>query len=222
MKGSIDLKKIMCNLVLSGGRGADSGYGKEGINTASNNKAMPFYDKTDKYRGMHYLDFEEKIRGKNVEYVGLYDETGKIVVAGTSYNSEAVGIPTSHPDFNKATRLTHNHPADATRLLGGSFSSADVVNNSLLNMNSIRAVAKEKTYTIQKSKTFKESDRRRMSIKALKSDTIWDKARKLLSKVNNGSLTHKNIQTIKLGYGTRVWKNLTKNSGYDYIEKKIK
>ncbi len=217
------MKKIMCNLVLSGGRGADSGYSKEGINTGGNNRPIAFYDKTDKYRGMHYLDFEEKIRGKNVEYVGLYDENGKIIIAGTSYNSGKVGIPTDHPDFNKATRLTHNHPVDSARLLGGSFSSADVVNNSLLNMNSTRAVAKEKTYIIQKSKTFKESDRRRMGRKALRSSTLWNKgARKLLSKVNKGSLTPKNIQTIELGYGTRVWKNLTKNSGYDYIEKRQK
>lgn len=217
------MKKIMCNLVLNGGRGSDSGYGKEGINTKGNNKPMPFYDKTDKYRGMHYLEFEEKIRGKNVEYIGLYDENGKIVVAGTSYNSGAVGIPTSHPDFNKATRLTHNHPADSTRVLGGSFSSADVVNNSLLNLNSTRAVATEKTYTIQKSKSFKNSDRKRMIKRASTSDAKWDSgANKLLAKVNKSSLTHENIQTIKLGYGTRVWKNLTKNSGYDYIEKKVK
>nr|DAP15363.1 MAG TPA: hypothetical protein [Caudoviricetes sp.] len=217
------MKKIMCDLILNGGRGSDSGYAKKGINTGGNNKPMPFYDKTDKYRGMHYLDFEEKIRGKNVEYVGLYDENGKIVVAGTSYNSGAVGIPTSHPNFNKATRLTHNHPTDSTRVLGGSFSGADVYNHVTLNLNSTRAVAKEKTYTIQKSKTFKRNDAKRMLKKASTSDTMWDKgARKLLSKVNKDSLTHENIQTIKLGYGTRVWKNLTKNSGYDYIEKKIK
>ncbi len=216
------MKKIMCNLILNGGRGADSGYSKEGINTKGNNKPMPFYDKTDKYKGMNYLEFEEKIRSKNVEYVGLYDENGKIVVAGTSYNSGAVGIPTSHPDFNKVTRLTHNHPADERRVLGGSFSGADVINNSTLNLNSTRAVAKEKTYTIQKSKSFKESDRNKMIKRARTSDKKWDDgANKLLSKVNKANLTHENIQTIRYGYGTRVWKNLTKNSGYDYIERKI-
>lgn len=92
------MKKILCNLILSGGRSVDSGYGKEEINTKGNNKSMPSYDKTNKYRGMHYLEFEEKIRGKSVEYVGLHDENGKIVVAGTSYNSGAVGIPTIHQD----------------------------------------------------------------------------------------------------------------------------
>ena len=153
----------------------------------------------------------------------MYDENGKIVIAGTSYNKGAVALPTTHPDFNKITRLTHNHPADERRVLGGSFSSADVVNNTTLNLKSTRAVAKEKTYTIQKSKTFKDSDRNKMIKRALKSDSLWDNgANKLLSKINKSNLTHENIQTIKLGYGTRVWKNLTKNSGYDYIEKKIK
>ena len=59
-------KVIKCYSVLRGGRGADSGYGKEGVNTKGNNRPMNFYDKTDKYRGMHYLDFEEKIRGKRI------------------------------------------------------------------------------------------------------------------------------------------------------------
>lgn len=217
------MKRIMCNLILNGGRGVDSGYSKAGINTKGNKKPMPFYDKTAKYKGMHYLEFEEKIKGKNIEYVGLYDENGRIVIAGTSHNSGGVGIPTTHPDFYKVTRLTHNHPADKNRVLGGSFSSADVINNSSLNLNSTRAVANEKTYTIQKSKSFKDSDRKRMLLRAVISDSAWNKgANKLLSKVNKKSLTHKNIQTITLGYGTRVWKNLTKNSGYDYIEKKNK
>lgn len=217
-------KIIKCEVCLCGGRGADSGYGKSGFNTGGTGRATFFKDFSDKYKGMHYLDYEKEIAGKKSEYIGLYGEDGKIIIAGTSYNPSSVAIPTDHPDFKKVTRLTHNHPADSHRVLGGSFSRADVINNSALNLNSTRAVANEKTYIIQKSKTFKKSDANRMMRLASTSDSKWNEgANKLLSKVNkNGTLSHKSVQTISLGYGTRIWKNLTKNSGYDYIEKKNK
>ena len=125
---------IKLDIQMFGGRGSSSSYGKEGINTGGTGKPMRFYDKTKIYKGMSVEEFERRTRNRKNEYVGLYDDNGKIIIAGTSYNKGAVAIPTTHPSFKKVNSLTHNHPYHGERQLGGSFSGADVYNHIMLNM----------------------------------------------------------------------------------------
>ena len=105
---------------MAKGNRTDSGWGK-GINTGEGSRATAFYDKTKRFANMSIHEFENAIREKSVEYVGLFDKDGKLVVAGTSNNKGAVAIPTMHPDFEKAVTLTHNHPNGDKRVIGGLF-----------------------------------------------------------------------------------------------------
>ena len=219
---------IKLNIQLFGGRGANTDYGKEGKNTGGTEKPMPFYDKSDIYRGMSLDEFERRTRNRKNEYVGLYDDSGKIVIAGTSYNHGAVAIPTKHPDFKKVNSLTHNHPWQGGRQLGGSFSGADVFNHTSMGFKTTRANAREKTYIIKTNNATRKQQKTMMA-RALKSDSVWDKqAKKLLSKVQKQfnkkgkKLNNKTVNKIAYGYGTRIWKDFSVNSGYTYAEIKRK
>ena len=115
---------IKINIQLFGGRGANSGYG-QGISTGGDgSRVSAFYDKTKKYQGMTIHQFENAVRDKSVEYIGLYDKDGKLIVAGTSNNKGAVAIPTGHPNFKDAVTLTHNHPYKGRRIIGHNHTEA--------------------------------------------------------------------------------------------------
>ena len=207
-----------------GGRGAKSSYGDEGITTGDSGRPLTFYDLTDKYKGMTIQEFEKAIRDRKVEYIGLADKNGKIIIAGSSNNEGAVAVPTTHPDFNKAKTLTHNHPYYGGRELGGSFSGADVKNHVTLGLDSSRATSKEKTYIIRQGTTTKEQ-RKSMYSKASKSDSQWSKEvnTRINRLVSNGKqMSKETTARVRYGYGTRLWKNLARNSGYEYIEIKPK
>lgn len=217
---------------LFGGRGASSSYGKEGFTTNGDGKSKKFYDKTDKYKGMSYLEYEEIIRNRKTEWIGLYDDNGKIIIAGTSYDKHSVSIPTTHPDFKKATNITHNHPSDGkTRYLGGPLSEADVMNGIYFNYNNSRAVAKEKTYTLNKGKNVTKRQQNQLYLKAnrmYKNDTWGATSRKTMMSVNKKlksqgkTISSKTYDQISLGTGTRLWKEAVKGTGYNYIERKNK
>lgn len=219
-------------MALYGGRGANSGYGSQGINTSGNNRPQRFYDKSDRYRGMTYLEFENRIRGRKNEWIGLYDENGKIVIAGTSYSNGSVAIPTTHPDFNKISNLTHNHPSDGkTRHFGGPLSEADVLNGLALGLNNSRAVAREKTYVLNKGKTTTSAGTRKLYKRAdkISRQDVWNKqANKTILnvqkrlKAQGKSLSGRSQDQIYLGAGTRIWKNAVQGTGYNYIEIKNK
>ncbi len=212
------------DIQLFGGRGANSSYGQEGYNTGGSNKGMAFYDKTNIYKGMTVQQFEERVGKFKSEYIGLYGDDNRIIIAGTSYNQGSVAIPTTHPDFNKTHSMTHTHPANGTRQLGGSLSGADVQNTALLNLRTVRARAPEKTYILRAKKGAKQNSGRLYGI-ATQSDKKWDRnARIRISKINNRlkkgnkQLSSKVQQRIYLGYGTRLWKRSLDNTGYEYIE----
>ena len=213
------------NIQLFGGRGASSSYGEEGYDTSSDKKRkMRFYDKTNIYKGMSVTQFEERVGKYRSEYIGLYDDNGKIMIAGTSYDKGAVSIPTTHPDFKKINSMTHTHPIEGTRQLGGSLSGADVQNTAILNFKSVRARAPEKTYMLRASKGTKQNAKKLYGIATL-TDKKWDKnARTRITKIKK-KLSQKGKKIsgatenkIYLGYGTRYWKRALTGTGYEYIE----
>lgn len=212
------------DIQLFGGRGASSSYGKEGYNTSGNQKPMRFYDKTKIYKGMSVEDFEARTGKFKSEYIGLYDDKGKIIIAGTSYDSGAVAIPTTHPKFKQVNRMTHTHPSGKTRALGGSFSGADVTNTGLLKLKEVRARANEKTYIVRAKKGVRQAPKRLYAV-GLQSDKKWDaNAKKRLTAIKKRfakqgkTMSRKVEQEIYLGYGTRYWKRSLGNTGYEYIE----
>ena len=216
------------DIQLFGGRGASSSYGKEGYNTEGSNKPMPFYDKTDIYKGMSVQDFEKRVGKFKSEYIGLYDDNGKILIAGTSGDPGAVAIPTTHPEFSKVNSMTHTHPSGGMRMLGGSFSGADAQNMALLKFKNLRAYAKEKTYLLRAKPGAKQNSERLFKIATL-SDSKWNKnANARISKIKSSlgkkgkSMSYATENKIYLGYGTRLWKKSLNNTGYEYVEIKSK
>ena len=143
----------MSKICMYGGRGASSSYGGD-QNTGGTGRRMKFYDKTQKYQGMSKHQFENAIRDKTVEYIGIFNDKGELVAAGTSYSPNAVSVPTNHPRWNEVHDLTHNHPYkpanEPHRTIGASFSTADVTNHVMLGIKGeTRAVSNgpnENTY----------------------------------------------------------------------------
>lgn len=88
---------LRLNVQLFGGRGADSGYSGDASTGGDGRKVSRFYDKTDKYKGMTMHEFENAIRDKKTEFIGIYDKNGKLIVAGTSGNKGSVAVPSNAP-----------------------------------------------------------------------------------------------------------------------------
>ena len=219
-------------MCLHGGRGASSSYGGD-KNTGGDGRPVKFYDMTDKYRGMSLHEFENAIRDKNVEYIGIFDGDGNLVVAGTSHNPNKVAIPERHPKFKEGQTLTHNHPYkptnDPNRTIGASFSDADVRNHVLLGFKGeTRAVSNgpnENTYIFRAkagAKTNKESMLKYAGeFKARfdkKATANLNKVTKRLAKEGK-TLTPGQKNQVQLGAAKRVWKSyVVKKAGYEYIE----
>lgn len=222
---------IKLNLQLFGGRGADSGY-SGGVSTAGGSRgASHFYDKTKKFQGMSIHEFENAIREKKNEYIGVFDKDGKLIVAGTSGNNGSVAIPTEAPGFENAHTLTHNHPYDSTRIVGGTFSEADVQNHLALGFKGeTRAVTNgpnENTY-IFRAKSGATQNSVKMSIAASKVGAAYKKeGTKLVQKVQ-GKLAKKGKtlpvskqSQVFIGNVQRMWKKSgIERYGYEYIEVK--
>lgn len=219
---------LKISIQLFGGRGANSGMG-QGINTGGiNSRVTAFYDKTSKFQGMNIHEFENAVRDKSVEYIALYDKDGRIIVAGTSYNNGAVAVPTGHPKFKEAITLTHNHPYQGGRIVGGSFSGADVQNHLRLGLKGeTRAVSNgpnENTYIFRAKKGMNQNIQKMTSVadkmdgryKATAQKTL-DAVKKDLS-ARGRSLNGKDNQ-VYIGTAKRLWKKANVNRyGYEYIE----
>ncbi len=219
---------IKINIQLFGGRGANSGYG-QGISTGGDDsRVSAFYDKTKKYQGMTIHQFENAVRDKSVEYIGLYDKDGKLIVAGTSNNKGAVAIPTGHPNFKDAVTLTHNHPYKGRRIIGGSFSGADVQNHLRFGFKGeTRAVSNgpnENTYIFRAKKGVNQNTEKMTSIankmnsryKATAQKTL-DAVRKDLS--SRGKSLNGRDNQVYIGTAKKLWKKANVNRyGYEYIE----
>ena len=98
---------------------------------------------------------------------------------------------------NRGSVVTHIHPRGDGGL-GGTFSDADIKAWSRGNGNTIRAVAKEGTYSISKGKNFNGSGLYAYVQKQFNSYTksLQTTKRSLQSKVNSGSMTAKQANKI--------------------------
>lgn len=217
------------NLQLFGGRGADSGYGG-GTHTGGGRRGPTrFDDKTKQFQGMTIHEFEEAIRDRKVEYVGIFDKDGQLVVAGTSHNKGAVAIPVHHPEFkSRGYTLTHNHPYYEGRTIGGSFSEADVQNHLGLGLKGeTRAVTNgpnEFAYIFRARKGAKLNTKGMMKAVSRVGKDYGPTGQRTLDSVNKRlkaqgkTLNGKEGQVI-IGAAKRLWKAANVGQyGYEYID----
>lgn len=215
-----------------GGRGSNIGGT---VFDGGGGRSAAFYDHTDKFRGMSLHDYENVIRNRKQEWIGVADEEGNIVVAGTSGRKGSVAVPTNHPDFNKGYTLTHNHPHDGGRGVGGTLSEADVYNAAELTDKGFgggtRAVAggdNEFAYIIKPSQTRKVNPAKLTSYVARvqKNSTMQKRGDKVLKKVEREmkkrgrTMSIEDKNTAYLGGMKSTWRNSKSvyNAGFDYIE----
>ena len=210
-----------------GGRGSSSS-GKSSVSTGGGGSGGTFYDKTSTFAGMSLHDFENAIRGKSNEYVGVFDSSGNLLIAGTSYQKGSVAVPNLDPRFANASIVTHNHPSDGGRGIGGTFSEADIKMLGLTGVNAVRAVANgkgEHTYIMQKSTTrsanpnglVKAAERIKSSARMSKTGqtTLAQVEKKLAAQ--GKTLTGTQKSAIYLGSMKNTWKSVAEKNGYDYI-----
>lgn len=210
-----------------GGRGASSsGKHRKISGTTASGKPGRFFDMTRNFTGMSLHEFENAIRGKSSEYLGGFDKDGNLIVAGTSGEKGSVVIPTGHPEFSKITTITHNHPSDANRPLGGTFSEADVqILGRYSQLNSMRAVANgkgEHSYIMNKSgRKTANSDGLRVSAQNAELSGKLDRmgnANVARVQQNVGRpLTNAEINRAYIGGMKKAWTDIAKQNGYDYI-----
>ncbi len=214
------------DLQLFGGRGADSGLAG-GVST-SGRKVSRFYDLTDKYKGYSVHEFENAIRDKPTEHIGVFDKDGKLLVAGTSGNKGSVAVPTSHEEFKNAYTITHNHPYQGGRVIGGSLSGADVQNHLSFGLKGdTRAVSNgpnENTYIFRARQGVKQNATRMAQI-AHDADTRYSQIyakniKKVTEKLaKQGKTLGDKSEQVGIGAMKRVWKNAkVERYGYEYVE----
>lgn len=215
-----------------GGRGSASAAGKGGGKIAGTNaqgQARVFYDRTARFAGMSMHEFENAIRGRSHEYIGGFDDNGKLIVAGTSNSRGSVVVPTGHPEFSRITTLTHNHPTDSTRPLGGTLSEADVkILGRYSNLNSMRAVASgrgEHSYIMQKSsgKTANHAGLMAAAIRAETSGKLAAMGRQAVIKYQKNvgrTLTQAETNQAYIGGMKNAWNAIARQNGFDYVRLK--
>lgn len=220
-----------------GGRGGASGF-DTGTSTGADRKSgAKFYDRTAQFEGMTLHEFENAIRDKKTEYIGLFDKEGKLIVAGTSGQKGSVAVPTGHPEFSKTVTLTHNHPSAHGRGIGGTFSEADVINHAWLqvkgaapSLQQTRAVASgkgENTYIMRNGAKANVNHLLQTAQLIDKSNTMSKTGNKVLDAVKatvalkyGKTLSSVEQNMVYLGALKRIWKDRASKSGFDYIEVK--
>lgn len=209
-----------------GGRGAWSGMG---ASTGGGGGGRRYKDVTKQFHGMNVHDFENAIRDRKTEYAGIFDANGNLVIAVTSGSKSSVGIPTQ--EATGAALLTHNHPYQGSRVIGGTLSEADVINHINFGIGTTRAVTNgpnENTYILQT----KAGSKPNMLLKAAETSKNQKKMNKMgrdaFNKVSADmkakGYTDAQIQAkhgqIYLGAMKNYWKTEATKAGYDYIEVK--
>ena len=172
--------------------------------------------------------FENAVRDKTVEYLALYDKDGKLIVAGTSNNKSAVAIPTGHPRFKDAVTLTHNHPYHGGRIIGGSFSEADIQNHLRFGFKGeTRAVSNgpnENTYIFRSKKGVKQKVEIMSAVAGRIGGHYKSTAQKSLDAVKKklegqGKPLNGKDNQVYIGTAKKLWKKANVNYyGYEYIE----
>ena len=147
-----------------GGRGASSGGG---AGSAKGELVLPNGSKIEFEGELHYGGNDKALTGtartvvttweakrvKNkVEYAYAVDANGNPIGAEIRGSKGSVRVPRSYHNTPDGA-FTHIHPR-GDGMLGGTFSSADLRNFSNYSQKTVRAAAKEGTYSISKGKNF--------------------------------------------------------------------
>lgn len=139
-------------------RGGGDGFEKkgatklqDGTSTIDLSDSPLRYGKSDKAldgrRRAEVEAFESRYVGAKVENAATFDSSGNI----TEQRRGGKGsVKTSVAKFNEADTYSHNHPRQQG-VLGGTFSVADLSNFSVFDVTTVRAAAKEGTYSISKN-----------------------------------------------------------------------
>ena len=145
------MKKIKLNIQLFGGRGAYSYGGSTKGGKLKKGRSHPS-EQLDVSALANFpvkiqREFEEfmDMKSPEVEYGYMIDKNGK-VVAGARGTKTGVGI--HYEGSQEGFTVTHNHPDG----YGGTFSGADINHLTTQKLKSIRAVAREGTYSITAKK----------------------------------------------------------------------
>lgn len=163
-----DLKKLKIELQLFGGRGAGStSGGGGGGGTASGELELPSGSKIEFDGELHFdgddkaltgtarkaiVGWEEKRANMKVEYAFATDKDGNSLGSEMRGGKGSVRVPYHYHDTPDGA-FTHIHPR-GDGLMGGTFSGTDLRNFSRTSGKTVRAVAKEGTYSISKGKNF--------------------------------------------------------------------
>lgn len=99
--------------------------------------------------------FRQQMNTQNVEFSGYVDSNGYIHALASSGSKGETGVVDYSNLVNEKNvfAVAHNHPSDKKRIMGGSFSSADIEflhdvhRDSNGRINTMVATAKEGTYT---------------------------------------------------------------------------
>ena len=139
-------------------RGGGDGFDKKGVTQLQDGASTidltdsPLrYGKNDKAldgpRRAAVEAFESRYVGASVENAATFDADGNITEKRRGGKSS---VKTSVAKFNSAETYSHNHPRQ-DGVLGGTFSVADLSNFSVFDVTTVRAAAKEGTYSISKN-----------------------------------------------------------------------
>lgn len=167
---------LKLDLQFFGGRGASGGGGGGG---ATGELVLPNGSKIEFEGTLHYDGDDKALTGaartaitgweakrvKNkVEYAYAVDANGNPIGNEIRGSKGSVRSPVSYHDTPDGT-FTHIHPR-GDGMLGGTFSSADLRNFAKYRQKTVRAAAKEGTYSISKGKTFDANGFRTFAAKA--------------------------------------------------------
>lgn len=159
---------IRLDLQFFGGRGSSSGgSGGDGGGGASGELGLPDGTKVEFEGTLHFDGDDKALTGKarevitgwedkryknKVEYAYAVDADGNPVGAEVRGGKGSVRTPYYYHDTPNGT-FTHVHPREGG-VLGGTFSGADMNNFANFAGTTIRATAKEGTYSMSKGKNF--------------------------------------------------------------------
>ena len=157
---------LKIDLQFFGGRGASSGGGGGG-GGATGELGLPDGTKVEFEGTLHFdgddpeltgkarqviTDWEDKRFKNKVEYAYAVDADGNPVGAERKGGKGSVRTPVSYHDSPDGT-FSHVHPRE-DGVLGGTFSGQDMRNFANYRGKTIRATAKEGTYSMSKKKGF--------------------------------------------------------------------
>lgn len=121
-------------------------------------------------------NWEAKRGGNKIEYAYATDKDGNPIGNEIRGSKGSVSVPRSYHESDGGT-FTHIHPR-GDGMLGGTFSDADLFNFAYRSNKTVRARAKEGTYSISKTDKFDANGFNRMVLIA---NSNFDKTQRKLS-----------------------------------------